>query len=763
MDENNKHSHVKEQSALWGSNAAGEAFETLGQGVIILEVDGRIEYANAAFAQMVARSPEELVGLTITDVAHPDDRLRISNHFARLQAAAKDDAHEIDFRIRHGDSSWRWLRTQNAIFKQAADGQEQQFLCAATDITDLKQAEESLKEGQALQSGIIGSAMDAIITVDSSHQIVFFNTAAENMFGAYATEVIGQPIDRFIPERFRTIHRRHIERFGQTGATNREMGHLDPLLALRADGREFPIEATISRAKSSGQTLYTVIIRDITERMQVEEALRESKTQLQYIIDTVPEGVILLDADEIVRLTNPVAERFLAILAPGWEDGRLTRLGDRPVRELLTSPPKGLWHELNQDNYAFETIAQPVEISVANTGWVLIVRDVTQEREIQRRAQQQERLAAVGQLAAGIAHDFNNVMAVITLYADVVSRTAELPSNAQKKLNIIEQQAQRAAELIQQILDFSRQSVLERRLLDLLPFMKELVKLLERTLPEHIRIEQTFDDDSFMIQADPSRIQQLMMNLAVNARDAMPDGGRMSISVSHRETENPIPLFIRTMPAGSWIQIQVSDTGSGIHPKSVPHIFEPFFTTKDGSEGTGLGLAQVYGIVQQHEGYIDVSTKAGQGTTFTLYFPAVLTGERFATTPERLQLEKGQGQLVLVVEDDPDTRQALIDSLFLLNYRVIEATNGRKALDVLTANNDEISAVLSDVVMPDMGGIGLFRAMQERKHNIPTIFLTGHPLNKEIENILALGLAGWLSKPPDLVSLSNILAKVLSS
>jgi signal transduction histidine kinase/CheY-like chemotaxis protein len=541
------------------------------------------------------------------------------------------------------------------------------------------------------------------------------------------------------------------------------MGHLDTLWALRADGQEFPIEASISQERAGGKTLYTVILRDITARKQGEVALHQSETQLHHIIDSVPEGVLLLAPDSSVRLTNPVADDFLTILAPEWASGPLTHLGGRPLVGLLTSPPKGLWHEINLEEYSFETIARPVEYSPENTGWVLVLRDVTQEREIQRQVQRQERLAAVGQLASGIAHDFNNIMAVIILYAQILFRTLELPEPVQEKLRTIEQQAQRATELIQQILDFSRQSVIEPRPVDLLPFMKELVKLLDRTLPEHIQMELNHAEDEYLIQADPSRIQQVMLNLAVNARDAMPQGGQLQITLAHLQLVQAKSMPIIGMSPGKWVHIQVADSGSGIPTELLSKIFEPFFTTKEVGVGTGLGLAQVYGIVQQHDGYIDVTTKVGQGTTFSLYFPALDIGEKAPLTIDSTLLQQGQGQTVLVVEDDPAARQAIVSSLLFMNYEVMEATNGQEALTILSTKTNDIDLVLSDTIMPQMGGIALLHAMRQQKLTTPMVLISGHPLTREMKKLQKLGLAGWLPKPPHLESLSQLLAQVLTT
>ena len=216
------------------------------------------------------------------------------------------------------------------------------------------------------------------------------------------------------------------------------------------------------------------------------------------------------------------------------------------------------------------------------------------------------------------------------------------------------------------------------------------------------------------------------------------------------------------LPPGKWIQIEVADSGNGIPPEMLSNIFEPFFTTKGEGQGTGLGLAQVYGIVQQHDGFIDVDTELGKGTTFSLYFPELSTNENNANTSDRAVLQVGQGQRILLVEDDPETRKALANSLALMNYDVVEAVNGREAFEILTTEADEVDLVLSDTVMPEMGGIALYHAIREQKLNIPVVLLTGHPLSKEMESLQTLGLSGWLPKPTDLVTLSYLLAEALA-
>ena len=638
----------------------------------------------------------------------------------------------------------------------------------ARDITERKQAEAALRASEERFRALYLDNPSMFFTLDCDEKIISVNAFGASQLGYTIEELEGRSILEIFFEKDRTAVSNHLQLCLQNP------GKIDRWESrkVRKDGSVLWVEE-FARAvvDPSGTNNILIVCQNITDRKQAEIGqkrlliqIQEQAQQVKNIINTVPEGVILLSHDQFVTLTNPVARQYLTLLAPDFQNNRLTHLGQRPLSELLTSPPKGLWHELTHEDTIFEAVSRPVENGPENGGWVLVLRDITQERNIQQRVQRQERMAAVGQLAAGIAHDFNNILAVIVLYTQLISRTVEMPARSQEKLRTIEQQTHRATDLIQQILDFSRQSILERQPMDLLPFIEKLVILLERTLPEHIQIELVYANESYLIQADPSRIQQVLMNLAVNARDAMPKGGNLKFELSHLYAATPKTMSVQDLAPGDWIQIAISDSGEGIPQEVLAHIFEPFFTTKQVGAGTGLGLAQVYGIVQQHEGHIDVRTEIGQGTTFLLYFPALTLNDNVVETSERDELlQLGQGQKILLVEDNQVTRKALKESLAQLNYDVLAVTNGRFALEVLATEAADIDLVLSDVVMPEMGGVALFHAMQERNLTIPIVLLTGHPLSKEMENLQQMGLAGWLTKPTDLVDLSYLLADVLAS
>ncbi|MBU1661717.1 MAG: response regulator, partial [Chloroflexi bacterium] len=379
--------------------------------------------------------------------------------------------------------------------------------------------------------------------------------------------------------------------------------------------------------------------------------------------------------------------------------------------------------------------------------WVLTLREVTQERDIQKRVQMQARLATVGQLAAGIAHDFNNIMAAIVVYADLLMMEPDLSSVSRERLTIIQQQVQSASSLIRQILDFSRQSVMEQSVIDLLPFLKEMRKLLKRTLPESVILQLRYESGEYSIIADPARLQQVLMNLAVNARDAMPAGGLLRFGLEHLRLEPDDVPPVPEMPPGDWIRVMISDTGEGISPENLSRIYEPFFTTKPVGQGTGLGLAQVYGIVKQHGGFIDVQSQSGEGTRFDIYLPSLVAMGNDVSAPEDQAKLEGAGRTVLLVEDDATTRAALQDLLNEYHFRVLVVSNGIDALKLLEMESDSIVLVISDIVMPQMGGIELYRMMQIRWPEIMMLFITGHPLDRKDQNLLERGKVDWLQKP----------------
>jgi len=749
--------------------------ETSPAGIVMVNRGGQITFANTR--------AEQVLGLTHVEIekrTYNDPRWRITDYdgnpfpdeelpFRRVMATGQPV-----FDVRHA-VEWpdgrRVLLSINAAPLFDEQGQVDGMVATVEDVTDRVRAEQALREESSFRNTIIKNAAEGLCVC---HAIPEYPYVAFTVWNDRMTEITGYTMEEINrlgwyqtmypdPE----VQRRAVERMARMRVGEDLVA--EEWTITRADGEKRTLLISTSILETADQEVHVLaVMQDITERKQADAErerllaqVQEQAQQVREIMDTVPEGVLLLDSDYRVILANPLGKRDLAILANAQVGDTLTRLGDRSLAELLTSPPRGLWHEVTMANRFFHAIARPIEDGPKPRGWVLVIRDMTQQREAERRAQQQERLAAVGQLAAGIAHDFNNIMAVIALYAGMLAQTPDLPAKAYERLQTVKEQAQRATDLIQQILDFSRRAVLERRPMDLLPFLKEQARLLERTLPESIKVELVYGKDEYTVNADPTRMQQAIMNLAVNARDAMPEGGRLRIGLERARFEDAKQTPLPDMPPGEWIAISVSDTGVGIPPEILPHIFEPFFTTKPTGEGTGLGLAQVYGIVSQHEGHIDVRTEVGAGTTFTLYLPALVVPRPEPPALEVERVPQGQGEIILVVEDNAAAREAMVGSLEMLGYRTLQAVNGQEALGVFEQHAGEISLVLSDVVMPEMGGRALLQALRARDPQVRVVMLSGHPLGDELAGLREQGLTGWMLKPLSVEQLAEVVAQAL--
>lgn len=497
------------------------------------------------------------------------------------------------------------------------------------------------------------------------------------------------------------------------------------------------------------------------ERLQLLHQVREQSQQLEEVINAVPVGVALLDADLRVAMANMAAAAHLKRLGLAGSDKPLTHLGTQSMQELIASTQSGVRQEFQAGDQVYQALICPAAGVAGEQRWVLVLDDVTREQEVRERAQSQDRLAAVGQLAAGIAHDFNNMLAVIVLHAQLGLLQPQLSARLTECFDIILGQAMRAGDLVQQILDFSRRAVLERRPLSLAPFLKEQVKLLARTLPENInlRLESGFGD--YVISADPTRLQQVIVNLAVNARDAMPEGGQMRFSLERLTVDDTRLAPLPELTPGAWITLSVTDSGCGIPAHVLPHIFEPFYTTK-APLGTGLGLAQVHGIVKQHEGEIGVVSSEGIGTTFTIYLPATAPAKTAAQSKVEDELPSGSGETILVVEDDASVRTALVASLLQLNYHAVAANDGEEALTILDSGVHSVMLVLSDLVMPTMGGYALLHAMRARGITAPVIFVSGHPMDGQWNPDMRDGPAAWLQKPITLDLLASSVAKIVA-
>jgi PAS domain S-box-containing protein len=565
------------------------------------------------------------------------------------------------------------------------------------------------------------------------------------------------------------------------------------------------------------QTLHDLHVHQIELEMQNEELrriqveLEASRARYFDLYDLAPVGYVTLSEEGIIREANLTLVDLLGLVRKEVVQRPLTHFifpADQDIfyqhrRQLFaTGAPQVCELRLlraNDDPFWAQLEAIKVQHADGEPTCRVILSNISTRKQAeealrqshhrleealdelhQTQAQlvQQERLAAIGHLAAGIAHDFNNILAIITLYIDLSLHNPSLPPAIRDRLEVVSRQTNRAAHLVQQILDFSRRAVLQTRSLDLVSFLQEQIELWRRTIPESIKIHFSDEAINCIIKADPTRLQQIFTNLVLNARDAMPDGGDLRFSLKPLWLDSHDAPPLPDMSVGDWVKITVSDTGTGIPPAALAHIFEPFFTTKEPGQGSGLGLAQVYGIVKQYQGHIDVQSREGGGTTFTIYLPAlIITLPKATAVLTRSAPTQGHGEIILVVEDNENLREALARTLELLNYQVLTAVDGREALAILeqppenlstgsepggdTAPGPDIALVLSDLVMPEMGGKELLQELRQRGRTVPFMILSGHPLEADLQTLQTQGLAGWLLKPTGIEELAAAVALAL--
>ena len=456
--------------------------------------------------------------------------------------------------------------------------------------------------------------MDAIVTIDADQRVLLFNPAAEIMFHCPAGKAIGRPIDEFLPQRFRNAHREHVREFSRTRVTSRRMGTLGTVTGLRSDGTEFPAEASISQVDVAGSKLYTVILRDVTERKRSEE-------QLRLAIEAAPSGMILVDQQGQIILVNAQIEHQFGysrhellgqpveLLVP--ESFRAAHVGDR--QRFFSAPSTrqmGKGRELfgrRKDGSEF-----PIEIGLnpvnAPEGIHVLasVIDITERKRLEQQLRRTERIAELGTLASGMAHEIGTPMNVILGRAEyLLGRVKE--ETIQKGLQTIITQVERITKVMNQLLAFARRRSPERVPLVLRDVVEQSLEMFEQRF-ENARIEVKLDTDDRCpnIHADPDQLSQVLINLIMNAIHAMPDGGSLRIGIAS---------------ADDTVKLTVTDSGHGIPADALKKVFEPFFTTKEFGKGTGLGLTVVKGILEEHGGSIAVESQEGKGTTFTILLP----------------------------------------------------------------------------------------------------------------------------------------------
>ncbi|MBI1764764.1 MAG: PAS domain S-box protein [Acidobacteria bacterium] len=638
-----------------------------------------------------------------------------------------------------------------------------------SELAQQRKIETLLHEQQEQLAGIISSAMDAILTVDAAQRVTIFNTAAEKMFGYSAAEALGQPLDRFIPDRYRAAHRQHIEGFGKTSVTRRSMRALGEVFGLRRNREEFQVEASISQVQIGGEKFYTVILRDITNRRAAEERLQEQAA----LLDHAQDSIIVRDLEQRILFWNRSAEKLY-----GWSkeevlnrdicervfQGNTDELQKATQTALNTGEWRGELHQKNREGKPIvvegrwklvrDNQGQPKSILITNT-------DITEKKKLEAQFLRAQRMESIGTLAGGIAHDLNNILSPIMLSVQMLQlKTSDEASL--KMLEILQTNAERGSGMIKQILSFARGVSGERVSVQLKHLIKEIAKILKETLPRSIEIKPKIPDELWLINGDATQLHQVLMNLCINARDALPDGGTVSLVAENCVVDETYAEMAADAKPGRYVRVIVTDNGTGIKPENLARIFDPFFTTKEVGHGTGLGLSTVLGIVKGHHGFINVYSEPGKGSEFRIYLPAQESSHPHLNALPSVEMPRGHSELILVVDDEAAIRQIAQTTLEAFNYRVLTASDGAEAIALFAQHRDEIKAVLTDLMMPLMDGVALIRALRKLSPDVRIIASSGLASNGKTAEVSDEGAQAFLPKPYTASLLLQTLARVLN-
>ena len=616
-----------------------------------------------------------------------------------------------------------------------------------------------------------------IATLDGERRGLYISPQIEALLSFTATEWLADP-----ELCFRQLHPEDRERVLGEVFQSEENGkpfHSEYRLLAR-DGRVVWVrdEAIIVRDEAGHPRFRQGVMLDISPGKQKEEVLQKNESKFRMIFEKVATGIALVDIEGRLMESNPALQQMLG--ATGKE--LQTKVFNEFTHPDDATLDVDLYRKLvagQQDHYQIEkryirkneeTIWGRLNVSLVRTSGgepqftICMVEDITEHKRLETQFFQSQKMETIGRLAGGIAHDFNNLLTVIKGYTQLTLSQISEADPSRGNIDEIRKAAERAAELVQQLLTFSRRRVLDMKVLDLNKLIEGLEKMVSRVIGEDIEMITVLTDDLGRVKTDPGQIEQVILNLAVNARDAMPNGGKLAIETKNVQLdENYARTHIGITP-GSYVMLSMSDTGVGMTPEVKERIFEPFFTTKEGGKGTGLGLSTIYGITKQSGGTIWVYSEPGQGTTFKIYLPRVEAEAEAGTSPseeETDSLPKGS-ETVLLVEDEASLRNLTARVLRAQGYKVLQASNGNEALRTGRKHmNEKIDLLLSDVVMPRMGGEELAKQIKALYPEIKVLFISGYTDTAISQQGLLAPQSALLQKPFSPTALSKKVREVL--
>ena len=729
--------------------------------------EGIITSWNSGAQHIFGYSPKEAIGRSITMLAPVDRPEEIPRMLECLKRGEVVDHFET-VRLRKDGKEVQIELTVSPI----RDALER-IVGASTigrDISVRKAAEKHLVQMEARYRGLLEAAPDAMVVVNHGGEIVLLNVQAEKQFGYRRDELVGQKVKNIIPRGF--AERLLMHGTGTPGdPVVPQMGTGIELHGRRKDGSEFPIEIMLSPLDTVDGILITAAIRNIAERKLRENDL----SRLAAVVESSQDAIVSLTSLGIIRTWNRGAERIFGYSAEE-ATGRSILFLSPPDRSAEGSTLLERVARADRIEH-FETIRvkkDGTQIHVALTfspikdsdgrvvGVSSVARDVTESKHMEAMLRQSQKMEAVGQLAGGVAHDFNNLLGVILGYTGLMLDRLGLDDPQRKSIEEIQKAGDRAALLTRQLLAFSRKQVLQPKVIDLNAVVAGAEKLLQRLIGENIELRAVLNPELCRVKADPGQIEQIIMNLAVNARDAMPSGGKLTIETSNMEFDEAYTAQHPSTRTGPHVMLAVTDTGCGMDAETKAHMFEPFFTTKEFGKGTGLGLSTVYGIVKQSGGSVWVYTEPGLGTSFKIYLACVDAVPEIEPPNDKVMNVVAGSQTILIVEDDPALLQVTHRSLEEVGYAILEARSSKEAIDISESHTGPIHLMVTDVVLPGMSGVKLAAYLSAQRPEMKVLYVSGYTNDTVFHHgVLEPGLA-FLQKPFSARTLARRVGEVLA-
>ena len=603
-----------------------------------------------------------------------------------------------------------------------------------------------------LSVSILEAIPDALVAVNQHGVIIQINSQTEALFRYTRDELIGQKIEVLVPERQRPQHHDHREHFHHQPKIRRMGSGLD-LNGRRRDGTEFPVEISLSPIATGDGMIVLSVIRDISDRKRIEEELRraneeldrrksrelrDSQNRLALIIDSSQDAIIGKNLDGIVTHWNKGAQEIYGYSAQEMIGRPISELAPPEKADEIPNILKNI--RAGQRVPYFETVrvtkdGRRLDVSISVSpihdadgmivGASTIARDISGQKKVEHQLRQSQKMEAVGRLAGGVAHDFNNLLGIVTACTELLRGRAD--SESLEYIDNIHQAAKRGAALTRQLLAFSRKQPVQVQVLNLNDRLKDMSKLLHPLMGDDVEILLNPKSPTAIVEADPGQLDQIVVNLAVNARDAMPRGGKLIIETGVFDFDAAFVHEHPSMTAGRYVMLAVSDNGVGMDEATRSRIFEPFFTTKEMGKGSGLGLATVYGIVKQSGGHIWVYSEPGHGTTFKIYLPCA--DYKLETSKESVAEAlppRREGVTILLAEDDVMMRRLTKRMLEQHGYTVLEAEDGKAAMSLINANHHKLDLLLTDVVMKGMTGPELVLKLMDSRPSIKVVYMSGY-------------------------------------